>query len=591
MKSNKGIRCFILSLGAVLLLNILHAFFLFQMVYEPVTLSYNISTDYDTETWVSVNPQYQDSLFLRERILIKKGETKNIKTILDYPTGIEFLSTNWEYSDLGTFTISEIEFIETEKTYVFQNLNKFINYSSDNTTVVVDSTSINITSNENARGWLMIDTDEFDYLAKRKVFKPFGLPMNILLFVVALIVFFFFEETIRKNLKEITINGPLAVRLRGYNIYFWACLIPFWIVISHSLLAISIGFMLVHYFYRKSDFDLRQLKKFSPLWLLYFSILTIDAIFYQNALSEDIGNNIYFLLIPFVFLGLSSDIMKGIFKVSQWAIILYGVLLLLAGTERFFTIADSTSFQLVFVETLETYWHSSYLAGFILIALFYEAIRRKISTRIIVISILALGFILLSQARLSFIIGFTILLWIFSLRIPQNLRKKLYVLAAAVLVVGSLTLFMESPRNLLLDTLFKTKMNKVDSRVKLWDESMEIAKESYLWGIGRKNIKTELSSRLSSQSSIKHRDYNSHNQYLEYLLSYGVFVALLLLFSLFYPLKWRTSYYTVFIVYFAIAMLVESYFSRQAGMIFFSFYYAFFILYDSKDQISLTETH
>ena len=109
-----------------------------------------------------------------------------------------------------------------------------------------------------------------------------------------------------------------------------------------------------------------------------------------------------------------------------------------------------------------------------------------------------------------------------------------------------------------------------------------ISKDHLIEGIGRSQVRGALAKRLDATSDIQNRGYNTHNQYLEFLLSYGAFVFIIFLLVLALPVikKYRTA--VLFVTYFGLAMLVESYFSRQAGVVIFSLFYSFFVIYDHK---------
>jgi O-antigen ligase len=144
--------------------------------------------------------------------------------------------------------------------------------------------------------------------------------------------------------------------------------------------------------------------------------------------------------------------------------------------------------------------------------------------------------------------------------------------------------FSKSYREKLSEVFLMTETQKVDARTELWKAGIEISKEYPFQGVGRSNLRDELSQRLDATSDIKNRGYNAHNQYFEFLLSYGIIILILLVLVLAMPMvkKYKTA--TIFVLYFSLAMLVESYLSRQSGIVIFSVFYAFFVTYDSKSK-------
>ena len=592
MTLKKTTKLFLSAITLLLLFNILHAFFLHQREHIPITITYKVTANFDTWTWISSKPKYNDKEQLSERIPLKKGISKNINTTVDHRHGVEFLGINWNYSDRGEFSIDEIKIASGDKLRNYENPSDIIAYSSHNTEVNSDSERIVVTAEISGNGWLMIDNSKVLDISAHKRFKPFSLWVNIVLFGFLLTALLFSESLILKAINGITSEDAFIVKLRTYFLYMWVFLIPFWIIISHVMLAVTMALMLIHLSMHRKDFDWSKLKLFIPLFLLFIGILTVDALFYQDTLGEDFGKYMYFLLCPFIFLGLTKKTLRNILKVALCSVLLYIVLLTTAIFERYIFVSETASFFQVFFGTIEPYWHTSYLAGFVLMPLFFLLKEGSSNVRLIIMSLLVLIFIYLSQARLPFITGAVILFYILSSHLNGKWKRITYGFVS-VLVIGCvvLTLGNENFRKKVADTLFATKNEKVDSRVELWKESTEVAEENFLWGIGRKNIRPELTKRLSVSSGIKHRKYNTHNQYLEYQLSYGILIVVLFLICILLPLKIRLTNYTFFIVYFAVAILVESYFSRQAGIIFFGFYYSFFILYDQKSKISAPAAH
>ena len=573
------------SLLTLVLLNIFHAFFLYEKKYEPITLSLTVETDFDTFTWFTVQPKYNDSIFKTETLPLLKDQPNTITTTIDQPSGLQFLGFYWSRSDKGAIAISDVTVLARGKTKRFDNLEKFVNYSSSNVTPVSTKKAITATSDQQANGWLMLELERFEKIAKTKQFTPLGWTVNILLFLVFCAIGWFYGRNIQSNWSHLKIEGSALSKIRSYLFYLWMFLLPFWLIISHILLAVSLALVIVHFILEKESFQWRHLKNFTALFVLFFVIMALNIIFHTETIGKDFGDYSYFLLAPFLFLGVQRDTMEKIFKVFQIGVATYMLLLTIAILERYFQLPSNYGFSLFFFETVELYWHSSYLAGLALVALLFEFQQKKFGSLLLAISLVAFAFLYLSQARLPLLIGLFLLIGLTILKLPKK-WKQIYIGSGIVVVLlgGIFVYNSNEARARITKTFLVNDTQKVDARPELWEEALTISKENLISGVGSENVRDVLSKNLKNDSEIKYRRYNVHNQYLEFLMANGILVPVLLLLVLATPIILGFKSTTLFVLYFSLAMLVESYFSRQAGVVIFSIFYCFFIFYDCKSK-------
>ncbi len=108
-------------------------------------------------------------------------------------------------------------------------------------------------------------------------------------------------------------------------------------------------------------------------------------------------------------------------------------------------------------------------------------------------------------------------------------------------------------------------------------------KQNWLFGLGAGGSEVYLNSCYEGFESPLYlqNKFNTHNQYLDYWLSYGVFglLSLILLFviSIIVAFQKRILFGAVLILFFSICILTENVFSRQVGIISFSFLNSFLI--------------
>lgn len=125
------------------------------------------------------------------------------------------------------------------------------------------------------------------------------------------------------------------------------------------------------------------------------------------------------------------------------------------------------------------------------------------------------------------------------------------------------------------ETVFK----KQDKRFVRWSSSLEVFRRAPIFGVGTGGIdffrKKEYLKRLDSEAY--NLNYNSHNQYIEYLSTYGLLGSICLLFLAGHIFKLISQKKSVFLAVlffsFLIAMLTESMMVRAWGISFFGILY------------------
>ena len=133
-----------------------------------------------------------------------------------------------------------------------------------------------------------------------------------------------------------------------------------------------------------------------------------------------------------------------------------------------------------------------------------------------------------------------------------------------------------------------------DVRLLVWDASFKVAVSHLPFGVGTGDIKEELSKQYMKEEYIVPyaENYNSHCQYLQIFVTLGIagiIFFLLITFSIFW-----TGYKTKNILFILLGLttginfLVESMLEKQAGIMFFSFFFVllyFISHYPSKSNI------
>ncbi len=128
--------------------------------------------------------------------------------------------------------------------------------------------------------------------------------------------------------------------------------------------------------------------------------------------------------------------------------------------------------------------------------------------------------------------------------------------------------------------------NSTTSRVALWKYATELITSSpliFVAGVGTGDIKDELREVYVRNNFEKGaiENYNPHNQYLHTMVIAGLIGLLLLLslllFPLFYSIKWKQYVPAVFLVVIMLNALTESILEVQSGIIFFCFIFCMLV--------------
>jgi hypothetical protein len=120
--------------------------------------------------------------------------------------------------------------------------------------------------------------------------------------------------------------------------------------------------------------------------------------------------------------------------------------------------------------------------------------------------------------------------------------------------------------------------------------------KNHLWlGVGPGNWKEEFKKAYkANHSSLDERMYaSSHNQYLNYMVKFGVIGFVLILFFLIYPII-KTRRYTdylflLFLVFMFFSNFADSNFETHMGSSFFVFFYCLFVVTNGKNYLKLSQ--
>lgn len=230
--------------------------------------------------------------------------------------------------------------------------------------------------------------------------------------------------------------------------------------------------------------------------------------------------------------------------------------------------------------------HTPYLALFINAALgfivysFYDN-QRKISKPFLWVLFIVLTIFLFNLMARNAIFCYLLFGFIFLVK-----SKNYLLLLSFFVVISSLTIYIyNTEKNFLRDrfiygiNLFEeeTIFSKKDNRFSRWQASVEVFKQFPILGPGTAGAeefrKEQYLNNLDSEAY--NEGYNAHNQFVEYISTYGLVGAILFILMAFYLIKCTLRQHSVLLMYlcgcFLIAMITESILVRSWGVIYYGF--------------------
>jgi len=240
---------------------------------------------------------------------------------------------------------------------------------------------------------------------------------------------------------------------------------------------------------------------------------------------------------------------------------------------------------------------------FAALLLFYEMLTAKGKKyAVLAACLLGIVFLLFSvaafMARMSLFIFFVVAVF-FTLKKVRSVKHLIGVGLLGIIIISVVLLLPSSQRRIKESLSAKYELphagqpsEEVNFRYGVYHCVNEVLKEHWLMGVGVDNVQKELDNCYSAYTYRGTDDYinisyNSHNQYLDIMLKYGVFGLIIFLFSLLWGVKNKNILYQGFIIIIFIALLTENMFTRQVGVLFFTFFNTLFFL--NKERKALPE--
>ena len=320
------------------------------------------------------------------------------------------------------------------------------------------------------------------------------------------------------------------------------------------------------------------------------SLLIFPLLFASYSLSSAERNKVFFAFVGGVFTAM-------VFNVTGSLIQFYSE----------YTRTGNLNFNYFLYFNLSKTIHPSYMAMYFCLAvvlmiqwihdrsLGISAVKLYVGVTLLVLFI----FMLSSKAGiLTLILILIYYLIVFAKRIKSPIR--LFLPAAMLLISVMLYLFvvpgatsrLEINPSLLATNIeiAKDTQDSSELRVLIWQKTIELIKNNFLFGVGTGDVKSTLIDKYKSDGITwaAHFQLNAHNQFLQTWLAIGLFGFLSLLSWIFLPLLKGIFHNNHTLILFGLIILLnflfESMLETQAGVIFIALFSSLFVFY-SKDTV------
>ncbi len=130
-------------------------------------------------------------------------------------------------------------------------------------------------------------------------------------------------------------------------------------------------------------------------------------------------------------------------------------------------------------------------------------------------------------------------------------------------------------------------------RIEFAKAAISIIKENFWFGVGTGNWKEEFKKTyIANNPKLKENLYaSSHNQYLNYMVKFGILGFMLIMFFLIYPViktcSYKDSLFLIFLVFMFFANFADSNLESHMGSSFFVFFYCLFLTNDKGNYLEI----
>ncbi len=134
--------------------------------------------------------------------------------------------------------------------------------------------------------------------------------------------------------------------------------------------------------------------------------------------------------------------------------------------------------------------------------------------------------------------------------------------------------------------------HSITQRLEYFKTGISIVRNNFCFGVGTGDVPGAFEEQYDTDNSQLDKEWRlrAHNQYLTFLISFGIIGFVLIMFVFIYPVfygkAWKSYYSGVFLAIIFLSMLNEDTLETSVGAVFFAYFYALFLFSNQANQTS-----
>ncbi|WP_339710983.1 O-antigen ligase family protein [uncultured Kriegella sp.] len=572
---------YVILLLPLCIANLLYFGFFYEKEYREVSIRTEINCAHPTEVWYVYKEKFSEKRFFSDRKKVIPNKDYSYQFQIASKNEIEYIGLYWKTEQKSLLRIKSYAFSVdgnwlSEKTH--RNILEYVSVGSETTE---GEQGVEVKSIKAGPNWIMLNTTEnLNEKRDRKVRHFIPLWANV--FILIIIMLFVWLNPKKGHYSTSRLTSVNAPKILGGIFSIWAFIMPFWIMISHVLMGLTV--VVTTYIEskaKKQEFLLKVFKNNYLFYVFYIWIIISSIIIDRPAITMKVALDYsYFIVLPVAFSHINKEKLLKVFEFFEKGVLIYFFLLSVYVIHNYIKIVPEGPFFNFVEACVERFWHTSYLS-LLLLLLFIKNLEKPLKNSFFQFAFypMALFFMFMVDARMPFMVG--ILVLVFKMILILNAKgRRLALVVLALLSTTAITIYFVVENNNINN--IASKETSTEARISLWKASANQIGKHYLLGVGHESTQEAIGQAIEKNANTRFRNYNAHNQFLETALGNGILALLLLVAMVVRLLLKGGPYAACFAISFAFLFMVESYLNRQAGMIVFTFWYCFFLKTDMK---------
>lgn len=397
-----------------------------------------------------------------------------------------------------------------------------------------------------------------------------------------------------------------------------AC-IPFPIKMGNAAMIIGVLFVVYQLIIKQVKLDRNKVWSFVIIFpILFFTLILISALLSQDISAglKQVEKNLLLILMPFILIGIYPPTKVDrvfVMRVFSFASIISFLILFIVAI---FRIIGGANFDVLFFHELGAFFdlHPVYIAINLCIAIyflsFYYKNQASMGRGALIFLILIISFGLLGLFLCASKVVILVFIPLYFIKLLQGaLKKKTLSIILLLILLSNVFVFKSSivserfsdgltfdiekfqpTSEIALSKVFNNEEKEKISDLELRYLMLKIGTfhlqndGKFLFGYGVGDVQEYIDYYYMQYGLAPgwFEGYNLHNQYLQYLVTYGLFGTSLfiiyLIYSLYFAIKNKESLHLFFLILILTIFLFECVLSRNKGIVIFIFMNTFFMM-------------